>query len=182
MDPQAARQAWQPPYQQAQQGQQQSGPSGMDHSCGGDDVRSWNYWQPSDWAEAPRWRERGHGQWTRTSWADAWENEQYGDDEDMEEQTEPQCKHRRQGGAAYDEDGMQPGGDGGGLLPAAQVGQAPTQGQPCDAARQYSEMLARIVEAAINAGVQPLTVAGEELHVLDAQQLTAWAAENLPPN
>ncbi len=181
-DSQATRQEWQPRHQQDQWGQRQSEHPGTGHSGGGDDAQSGGYWQPSDWAAAPRWRERGHGQWTRASWADAWENEQYGDDEDMDAQTEPQCKHRRQGGANYGDGGEQQGGGGGSLLPAAQAGQAPLQGQPCDAARQHSAMLASIVEAAISAGVQPLTVTGEELHILDTQQLATWAAENLPPN
>ncbi len=70
----------------------------------------------------------------------------------------------------------------GGCDPAApaQANQASLQQQASEAARQHAEMLSHIVAAAINAGVQPLTPSGDELHVLDAQQLAAWAAENIP--
>ncbi len=178
-DPQLAQQSWQPPQQHHQQGHQWSGHFGTDQGGGGGEAQSWNHWQQSDWAAAPRWRESGHGQWTRTSWADAWESE-YCDDADMEEQSEPQSKHRRQGGAAYDSEEQQTGAGGSSFSPTAQACQGPPQVQASDAARQHSEMLSHVVAAAINAGVQPLTTSGEELHVLDAPQLAAWAAENIP--
>ncbi len=181
MHPQPTGQSWQPVHQQHQQDLQRPGRSDAEHNAGGGGAHSWDNWRHSDWTAAPKWREQGHGQWTRASWADAWESEQRGDEE-MEEQSEPQCKHRRQGGAAYDEVEKPPSAGAGSPPPTGQAGQASPQGQGGDAARQHSEMLSRIVEAAIGAGVQPLTHAGEELHVLDAQQLAAWAAENLPPN
>ncbi len=180
---QPAWQPWQPLHQQYQHQQdpQRPGCGASAQHGGGGGAHSWEHWQSVDWTAAPKWREQGHGQWTRASWADAWECEQR-EDEEMEEQAEPQHKHRRQGGAAYDEGEKQLGAGVGSSLPAGQAGQAPPQGQSADAARQHSELLSRIVEASISAGVQPLTAAGEELHVLDFQQLTAWAAENLPPN
>ncbi len=181
VDPQQAQRSWQPPPPQQQHAQQWAGHSDAGHGGDGGGGQAWEYWQPSDWTSTPMWRERGHGQWTRASWADAWENEN-GDDEDMEEQTEPQSKHRRQGGASYDVGEKQPSAGGDTPAPAAQAGQDPPLGQTSDAARQLSETLSHVVAAAISAGVQPLTAAGEELHVLDFHQLAAWAAEHLPPN
>ncbi len=182
VDPQPTQRQQQPPqphHQHHQHDQQWAGRSGESYSDGGGGAHSWGSWHPADWSSAPMWRERGHGQWTRTSWADAWESE-HGLDEDMEEQAEPRCKHRRQGEAPYASGEQQQAAGGSSPTSADQAGTEPPQGQASDTSRQHSDMLSHVVEAAINAGVQPLTTTGEELHVLDMQQLMAWAAENLP--
>ncbi len=178
---QRAHQPWQQHQQQRLQEQQRSGQHDKGHGSDGGDAHQWHCWHQAGWEGAPRWRENGYGHWTRTSWADAWENEHCAD-ADMDEQPEPQSKHRRQGGAAYDKEEASAGAGGGSPEAAGQSSQAPPQQRVCDGDRQHAEMLSHIVAAAVNAGVQPLTMAGEELHVLDAQQLAAWAAENIPSN
>ncbi len=170
----------QPPHPLPQQRQQWDGRTGEDHHDGDGGAHSWGSWHPTDWSSAPMWQERGHGQWTRTSWADAWEVEHGIDEEMEEEQAEPRCKHRRQGEASCASGEQQQAAVGGCLASAVQADTAPLQEQARDASRQHSDMLSHVVEAAINAGVQPLTITGEELHVLNMQQLMAWAAENLP--
>ncbi len=44
----------------------------------------------------------------------------------------------------------------------------------------HRERVDLIIGSAIDAGVQPLTSMGEDLHVLDPNALDAWAAEHLP--
>ncbi len=178
------QQAQQTPHQPQQQQQYQQGQQWSvqhDMAQGGGGADSWASWGHTAWTAAPTWRQCGHGQWQRASWADAWESEHCGDaDADMEGQLEPPYKHRRQGSPATDSGEHLAGAVGGDGAAAAQVDQPASQWQLDDPARKHAEMLSCIVAAAINAGVQPLTQSGEELHVLDAQQLAAWAAENLP--
>ncbi len=172
---------WQQHHQQYQQEQQWPQQDDQGHGAEGGGAQQWQGWHQANWTGAQRWREEGHGHWTRTSWADAWEHE-HGADAEMDEPHEPQSKHRRQGGAAYDSEGAT-GAGGGAPAAAGQSGQATTQQQSaCDGDRQRAEMLSHIMAAAIAAGVQPVTSTGDDLQVLDAQQLAAWAADNLPPN
>ncbi len=120
-----------------------------------------NWWDKSTaaWDEGARWQECGHGKWTRASWADSWEQEQ--------EAEGPAVARRR-------------------LEPAPPPSTTADDADTHDAAgaeqrrRQHGERAQRIILAAINAGVQPVTSTGEELHLLDPNALDAWAAENLP--
>ncbi len=124
----------------------------------------------AEWEAGVRWQACGHGKWerTRASWADSWEDERARDEEGA---AQPPAARRR----------LEPG-------PPTQPGDAGEgnngQGEPAiDPERrrqQHSERVQRIVNAAIDAGIQPLTGAGEDLQVLDANQLDAWAAEHLP--
>ncbi len=157
-------------HPQCQQGQQWSAMGQLDSAQSGGGSGSWDSWGHAAWTAAPAWRQCGHGHWQRASWADAWECEQRGvTDADMDGQGEPPNKHRRQDSPVArtaDPNAGPVAGDGAAATQAEQQG---VQGQ-----------LQCIIAAAINAGVQPLTSTGEELHVLDANQLAAWAAENLP--
>ncbi len=179
---QCTHQAWQQHQpQHLQQEQQWSDQREQNYGGDGGDAMHWHHWHQAGWTCAPRWRENGHGQWTRTSWADAWESEHCAD-ADMDEPPEPQCKHRRQGGATYDKDEAAAGTGGGDPGMAGQSSQAPSQQRVGEGDRHHAEMLANVVAAAVKAGVQPITASGEDLQLLDAQQLAAWAAENIPPN
>ncbi len=124
---------------------------------------SGSWWETGTWMHhQPRWHECGHGKWAKSSWADAWEYE-HGDGGDAEARAvEPTPKHRRQGEGTT---GEPPSGAG------AAAG--------TEASRQLAERAEAITLQAIDAGVQPLTADGDELHVLDANQLDAWVAEHL---
>ncbi len=120
------------------------------------------YWwdSPNDgWGTGARWEERGHGKWARASWADSWEQER--------EAAETAPVRRR----------LEPGTTAGAVAPSA---------EPADEAaaaeqrkRQHAERVQRIVLAAIDAGIQPMSESGEELHMLDPHALDAWVAEHL---
>ncbi len=133
------------------------------------------WWDGPHWQAGTRWHARGHGKWERTSWADTWEEEHCGDG----------------GGAPAAQKGKsEPAGEataGSGRAeaaagPAGGIGDDTSTAAAAAAARlqQYHERVARIMDAAINAGVQPITASGEEIHLLDPHQLDAWVAEHLP--
>ncbi len=46
--------------------------------------------------------------------------------------------------------------------------------------RQHGERVNHIITMAVDAGINPLTPNGEELHMLDPHQLDAWVAEHFP--
>ncbi len=142
---------------------------------------AWGQWGSDAWHSGATWRQCGHGKWQKSSWADAWESEQLGGDDAMltnGDADEPCRKNRRLGGTT---DGEQPptqqqrqqDGDG----PAAAAGAAAT---PAEAERAHAEMLSCVIARAVAAGIQPVTMAGEDLQMLGRDQLLAWAAENLP--
>jgi hypothetical protein len=121
-----------------------------------------NWWDKSTgrWDAGTRWEECGHGKWTRSSWADSWEQEQ------------------EAGGSAVARRRLEP---------APPPSATAASDDPLDEAaaaeqrkRQHGERVQRIILAAIDAGVQPVSGTGEELHLLDPHALDAWAAENLP--
>ncbi len=122
-----------------------------------------NWWDKptGGWDEGTRWQECGHGKWTRSSWADSWEQEQ---------EAEGSAVARRR---------LEP-------APPPPPSTTADDADPLDATaaeqrrRQHGERAQRIILAAINAGVQPVSSTGEELHLLDPNALDAWAAENLP--
>ncbi len=119
------------------------------------------------WGAGTRWEACGHGKWTRTSWADSWEMEV---EQPSGDEGQPAAARRRLEPRAADGSGGASGGgaDGGGDA-------ADTEARK----RQHEARVERIVQAAIDAGVQPLTHDGEELRALDPHQLDAWVAENL---
>ncbi len=150
-----------------------AGDDGID-GRGGDgdhDMCTGNWWEDShaQWKSSARWEPCGHGKWERSSWADSWEHE-YGrgaDDEDA-----PPAARRR----LDDHSRTAADAEGRAAAPAA-------AGAAADAelrARQHRERVDLIVRRAIDAGIQPITPAGEDLHVLDSNALDAWAAEHFP--
>ncbi len=124
----------------------------------------------SDWEAGVRWQSCGHGKWTRsrTTWADSWEDERAQEQEDAEQ---PAAARRRLEPARPPQGAAADGAGGGAELGPAHA--AAKQGQ-------QGEYVQSVIAAAIAAGVQPLTATGEDLQMLDANQLAAWAAENLP--
>ncbi len=140
---------------------------GQDHSMETDEW--WGMHGGGDWSAGVRWEACGHGKWTRTSWADSWERE-YG--EESTEPAHPPAARRRLEPAAPP---TAPVAEAGGETAAAAAALDATARK-----LQHNERAQKIVLAAIEAGVQPLSASGEELHLLDPNQLDAWAAENLP--
>ncbi len=130
------------------------------------------YWWDSpheQWQQAVRWEPCGHGKWARSSWADSWERE-YGTGTAGDEA--PAAARRR-----LDPQANTPPEGGEGDAPPAATDEA------ADAARrkqQHDARVARIIQRAIDAGVQPITSAGEELQLLDPHRLDEWVAEKLP--
>ncbi len=119
----------------------------------------------TSWQGGSRWQACGHGKWSRSSWADAYELEQ--STERAEGDQPPAARRRLEPAPAAG------GGSGG----AAAAGEAADGEQR---RRQHEEKVQRIVLAAIDAGVQPITAAGEELQELDPRQLDEWIAEHFP--
>ncbi len=123
------------------------------------------------WHHAARWSPCGYGKWSRSSWADSWEHEHA---DDATEAMPPAAARRR----------LEPRAEGGEDLGAA--GPTPAQVQRADATdaaqrkQQHEQRVAKIVQCAIDAGVQPISQSGEELQMLDPNQLDAWVAEHLP--
>ncbi len=166
------------------------------------DMGTGNWWESNTWKDQPaRWEEQGHGKWTRTSWADAWEAEHVHAAND--ETGEPNPKHRRQEeaqadgqrgstGAASPADGtmqqqlhQHQAAAAAAAAAAATAAAAQQQQQAAEAARAlaearrlHAERAAAITMQAIEMGVQPLTQSGEELHMLDPNQLNAWVEEH----
>jgi hypothetical protein len=148
------------------QGSSWSGNHGADQTRGNDE---WWHLSRADWEAGVRWQECGHGKWarTRSSWADSWEDERAREEEGA---GQPAAARRRLEPAPQ----AAPNGANNG---SDDVGDATMD----DARRRqhHGERLQRIVTAAIDAGIQPLTSSGEELQMLDSDQLDAWVAENL---
>ncbi len=147
---------------------------GDDHDAGrawppeqGDPMDCSEWWgAPSgQWSAGVRWQPCGYGKWARESWADqseeAWA-------EDGASAGQPAATRRRLELAAP--------------TPAA-VSDDAADSEAAEAAqrkKRHSERVSQIVLQAIDAGIQPLTSAGEELHMLDAHQLDAWISEHFP--
>ncbi len=132
-----------------------------------DDDMDTTEWWGGDWGAGVRWEACGHGKWARTRWADSWEAEHK--DGGAEDSQPPAARRRLEPaapGATTMEEGATAADDGTGATDCRR--------------QQHAERVQRIVLAAINAGVQPVTAAGDELIMLDSDQLDAWAAENLP--
>ncbi len=139
------------------------------------DMGSGNWWETGDWQQHQqrRWRTYGHGKWHKTDWADAWEEERRGNEDGGAQ--EPAAKHRRQDhGGGTDAMGEAEAAPAAAAAAMAEAARANAEAQRC-----HAEKVAAIVNQAIDAGVQPITQAGEELHMLDANQLAAWVAEHL---
>ncbi len=142
---------------------------------------AWGQWGNDTWLSGARWQQCGHGNWQRSSWADAWESEQLGGEAMLTDgDTDEPCRKNRRLGENADGDQppmQQQQQQQGGAGPAAAAGAAAT---PADAERAHAGMLSCIIARAMAAGVQPVTQAGEDLQMLGMDQLMAWAAENLP--
>ncbi len=124
------------------------------------------------WGHTARWEECGHGKWARsgTEWADSWERE-HGRSGGGTPELPPAARRRLEPAPATPQ-GTGGNGGGGELVDEARLIE--------QRKRQHADRLHRIVQAAIDAGVQPLTHTGEELQFLDPHQLDAWVAEHLP--
>jgi hypothetical protein len=134
-----------------------------------------------DWWDSPtqrwsndgaRWQPSGHSKWRRASWADQSEEDPHGG---AEEDGPPAAARRRLEAvpAGRDDDVARNG---------TTSATATAQGQTEDAETQkrlHGERLDRIIAAAVDAGVNPVTARGEDLRLLDPHQLDAWVAENL---
>ncbi len=171
---------------------------GGERPCGTDHDQSMgtgDWWDTPTgrWGGATRWRTSGHGQWTRTNWADQLEEEQDamqrgegqppaarrrldaagGDQATKEAQVQAQQQqqqHQQQRQQQSDAQHAEPRGAADAAAPE----------DPEEAKRRHNARVNRIVEMAVEAGVTPLTKWGEDLLVLDPAQLDAWVAECLP--
>ncbi len=170
-------------------GAEQQQATGDDQSMG---TGEWWDCPAHRWPEAPRWRARGYGQWTKASWADQLEEEQ---DVAEDRDGQPPAARRRLDAAGGDQatkdvhgpEQARPtpqlqapqGAEAQRGAPGA-AGGGTDRGDPEEAARRHRARINRVVEMAVEAGVTPLTKHGEELLVLDPAQLEAWVAECLP--
>ncbi len=134
-------------------------------------VDSGNWWEEShyQWQRSTRWEPTGYGKWARSSWADSWEQE-HGRGEDGGDQ--PPAARRR-----LDDRPSTAAGAGAAAATLAMEGGATDAEQRI---RQHRERVDLIIKSAIDAGIQPITPLGEDLHVLDPHALDAWAAEHFP--
>ncbi len=142
---------------------------GMGSADGEDQCMGTEHWWDSapahSWGPAARWQECSHGKWARASWAESWEREQ----EDHDHAAgQPAAARRRL------EDAPAATADGG----AAKA--ADEQAEAAERKRQYEKRVHALIAAAIDAGIQPLTAEGEELHLLDPHRLDEWVAANFP--
>ncbi len=121
----------------------------------------------SGWGTGTRWEACGHGKYSRTNWADSWEMEL---EQPSGDEGQPAAARRRLEPRATEEASGESGNgtDGGG-------GAADADAQR----KQHEARVDRIMQAAIDAGVQPITNGGEDLRTLDPHQLNAWVAEHL---
>ncbi len=136
---------------------------GDNGDCGDHDMSTDNWWEEShaQWQASARWAPCGYGKWERSSWADSWEQEQGRGEDDG---GAPPAARRRL------DDRPHP------TAPAA----TSTATDAEQRARMHRERVDLITRRAIDAGIQPITSSGEDLHVLDSAALDAWAAENFP--
>ncbi len=139
----------------------------QDQTMGSDE-----WWDEPRWKARTRWSPGGYGQWTRSSWADSWEEEH----QDADDGGQSAAKHRR-----THEPAPAP------VTVAAEssaAGSAAAGGETEVAAaarlRQYNEKVEAIITRAIGLGIQPLTDNGEELQVLSPAQLDEWVAAKIP--
>jgi hypothetical protein len=129
------------------------------------DTEDWWGSPYAQWRGASRWQACGHGKWSRSNWADAHEQERA--EECAEDDSPPAARRRLEPAPAM-------GGVNAGTVPS---GEAAEEGQR---RRLHEGRIQRIVLAAIEAGIQPITPAGEELQQLDARQLEEWITEHFP--
>ncbi len=138
-------------------------PGGGDDQCMG--TGDWWDTPGAQWTSATRWQECGHGKWSRSSWADQWEQEHGRGDEGGDQ---PAAARRRLDPAPPAEEVA------GGTMRAEELAEIERR------KHLLAERVQRVIMGAIEAKVQPVTAQGEDLHVLDAGQLDSWVAENIP--
>jgi hypothetical protein len=124
------------------------------------------------WGDGARWQPSGHGKWRRASWAEQTEEEGRQGSEDGDG---PPAAARRRLGAAPAEQHCAGARDG-----ETAAGAAVQKDDPEASKRQHAQRLDQIIRMAVEAGVNPLSQYGEDLHLLDPHQLDAWVAECLP--
>ncbi len=125
----------------------------------------WDSGPAQPWGHTARWQECSHGKWAKASWAESWEREQEDHDYAAEQ---PAAARRRL------EDAPAAAADGRGTKPTDE------QAAAAERKRQHEKRVQAIIIAAIDAGIQPLTAEGEELHLLDPHRLDEWVAANFP--
>ncbi len=164
---------WQEPHAQTMQSH---GYTSHEHAAIGEwPSQHWGH-AASAWASGMRWAEYGHGKWTRTSWADAWEEQQAS----SEQPEGPQQKFRRMGAAEVGVEAQAAAAAATDAAAATGAAERPSADEAAAAAeQQHRQQVARVVEAAIEQGVQPLTPYGQELLVLDPAGLARWVDEHL---
>ncbi len=140
----------------------------QDQSMGGGE-----WWDDPHWKSRTKWTSSGYGQWSRTSWADSWEEERQ---QDGEEATQGAAKHRRKLGQSA----TSTSAEADGTAAASSVPSGEAEAAAAARLRQYNERVSAIVSTAIDRGIQPITDEGEELHVLTPAQLDEWVAAKLP--
>ncbi len=133
---------------------------------------SGEWWDEPRWNARTKWSPSGYGQWTRTSWADSWEEER----RDEDEAGQGAAKHRR-----TSEPAMAPATA---AAESSAVGNV-AAGRETELAaaarlRQYNERVDAIIARAIELGIQPLTEDGEDLKVISPAQLDEWVAAKIP--
>ncbi len=174
-------------------GGEEQATGGRDHWAGGyggdQSMGTGEWWDapPSRWKTGARWQACGHGQWARSSWADQLEDEQQGPGEDVGPPPPPPAR-RRLGPCEGEQDTsgvqhqpshhqhLQPQPQQAGPGAAAASPEADPEVQK----RLQNERVDHIISMAINAGVNPVTPSGEDLHILDPHSLDAWVAEHYP--
>ncbi len=137
-----------------------------------DQAMGTGYWweDPGEqWQQTVRWEPRGHSKWQRSSWADSWEQER---EEEAASEDPPAAVRRR-----LDPSVAAPAEGVGGAPPTPPVDEA---AEAAARRQQHAKRVAQVVQRAIDKGVQPITESGEELQLLDPQQLAAWVDEKLP--
>ncbi len=150
------------------------GNCGQGHSGTGaeqDQAMGTGYWWEDpgqQWQQSVRWEPRGHSKWQRSSWADSWEQER---EEEAAGEDPPAAVRRRLDPSAGTST------EGGAAAPSPPADEA---AEGAARRQQHASRVAQVIQRAIDKGVQPLTESGEELQLLDPQQLAAWVEAKLP--
>ncbi len=159
-------------------------PSGQGAQAQGMGENGWWGANSHRWGNSIRWQAAGHGKWARATWADQLEEEEGGEGDEADQPPPARRRleanddeHRTAGDAAKQQQQQRTTPTTGA---SAGTAGAAAGSDATDSDRKHAARVNQIVTMAIEAGVTPLTSKGEELCLLDAQQLEAWVAECLP--